>query len=814
MDDPELKRRFEEFLKGTDIFDLRISKDKSTDPMSWKVDIENFFRFLLFLYRSGQLPAIVHLPKRFIKAQIMQYTLPNPDLPNDIYDKYQEWRNILLDTIDQLSNESLLSLRSNDPKEFVLWYWRALDLHISDPASMVKIIKDKFGREGNRRIIVRPNVVNTSQTYDAYLQDLSSRIYQRNERFDVVLIDSNTIYDYQSKGAITSFEMLYQDSKGRSLSTSEGDMRQHFAIGKTKNGHLDALPATRNFHLPARGIHFFKAVPKELLNAEHKNWESLKVIYDGVCDFLGINNDESEAGNIPVSLGRDFNNLYDFFWPVAEEMVIEKFVEQVWKGSNPKPIAKVKDPFSCTVGCGEKTPFLTPFILSLGGCVPFIPMQLAAGAHAAYTFMAYTANLGDEPKQQSFISILSIDEANTNTGVVGIVTEGLPERLKVILRMMFNFVPDSALCFDHLLSAVIREDDTLKDFWFDPCLPIEAIMFQHHNPDIKVNTTPAKVAGERFLTCFGGFCFGISTDSQRPADAAVAAWDFVYEQSSRATSELKRTREKKARDGTNTAILNKYDRMIPLAELRALITKHGEAAGDAEETDFCMIESPKYGAVRPNFELWPALESEIASTFRIYSAALFVYRAIHFEIAALNQTTIHDFLTTNLGEDLQKKHKKHGEEDLLHWFIGENMTESFHSSPELLVMDVLKAYHIKQYLSNIAHCLSCHPKCSNDPLKEVIKNNIDPLITDADYLVGILRDCADKVEIDDDDRMELAHFKTGKGGGDVAKKMRKRHFEKVCDQMLDKLAASLTETIVTKAYSLCSSRGWKVHEIE
>ena len=76
----------------------------------------------------------------------------------------------------------------------------------------------------------------------------------------------------------------------------------------------------------------------------------------------------------------------------------------------------------------------------------------------------------------------------------------LQKRIGYFFRLLYLYVPLASLCLDHVRAGAIRSRN-FADFWFDPCLPIEAQKFQ------KLKIVPGKNPirlDSASLSCLGG----------------------------------------------------------------------------------------------------------------------------------------------------------------------------------------------------------------------------------------------------------------------------------------------------------------------
>jgi hypothetical protein len=233
-----------------------------------------------------------------------------------------------------------------------------------------------------------------------------------------------------------------------------------------------------------------------------------------------------------------------------------------------------------------------------------------------------------------------------------------------------------------------------------------------------------------------------------------------------------------------------------------------------------LLGTPQSGAVRPNFELWPHIEAEISDTFRLYAAALFLYRAIHLEIAGLDHASV-PFFTSDFFTRVRKKRSPmhRASHDVKHecdWFM-EGRDET---TAEGLAIDVLQSDDIRRYLGNLQGVLGALANRVDVEgklgLADLVINNIRPLLADADYLIGILRDCSDRAARAVAEIPKLTDFALRAKHDDFStvRKRRADYFLRTRHAMTELIAKSLADTIVDKVESLCRMRGWTVSYIE
>jgi hypothetical protein len=792
----ELKKRLREQIIHSDLAKLRLENAQAADTKDLSNDIVSYVRHLLFLYRIGRLHGLNASPKRFLLSALFQYTVLQDEGDNTA--KYATWRKDLLAAMNQIDRSDFGNLRDPIPREHFVWYWQALDLRVGIRKTILN-----YKGPTEQDLLLAPEEEIKAYTYDEYLRDLSARLHFKSEFYDIILLDCNSISEYRNKATIECFEEVL--NQGR----FQDDIPQHFRIGKTTNGSLDALPVTRNFHLPAAHQTFFSDAGREE--------DALRNI---VRSFMGANDELNKHGRAVYLQDIESRRaVYKHYWGREHEYALQPLIE-IFSADNNLPVVSSSNAFSGLLSSAESGQpehsdlgILCPFSLGADAYCNMIPMQLARGAHATYTFMAYSANAfhyaGD--LRQSFLSTRLprgvVKKLDAKPTIYMCPTSALAARMKRVLNLIFNFVPDAALCLDHQLSALVRDLESVRDRWFDPCLPIEAVGFQQAFKEIEALRHPARFNDEEYLNCFGGFCFGVSATTQDPVYAASVARDLAKELSANSHSieepyeQLVAWRQR----------LKPNDIAMPVSDFyKAKVFKE-----DTPRDVVVSVETPTRGAVRPNFELWPHIESEIADTFRLYVAALFLYRAIHMEMSATKfiEGKSEEFETALSIRATAKSAPKDVQADRslklkARWYLGVDAASSSHQTAEHAAIDVTTSKDVRLYLGNLGKLMRrmVQTQRSEDEnradLEAVIDDNISPLLADSDYLLGILRDCAD----------QTAQRKLSRLAEDGAGKDGKRidHFLPVRNAMLDALATSLARTITDKVRSHCRNHGWDV----
>lgn len=207
--------------------------------------------------------------------------------------------------------------------------------------------------------------------------------------------------------------------------------------------------------------------------------------------------------------------------------------------------------------------------------IPIIPMQAASGAHIVYTFFAYMSNIDDN--SQPFIKVEWLQDFKFKL-IIPVKEGNLIERVKYFLTTAFCFAPIDVLCLDHLRSALLRD---VYPYWFDPCLPREAVFFQKNNWPEYLGV--AKINNKN-LTCLGGYCLAM----------------------------LSCTSDRRAVAGMTTGLRRKvYTKLYNL---------------DDDKKDPNKIISELSSAIRPFFPFWRSLEETISNVVRIHLFTLLMAR--------------------------------------------------------------------------------------------------------------------------------------------------------------------------------------------
>jgi hypothetical protein len=374
------------------------------------------------------------------------------------------WKKILIDSVPEIK----------------IFFWDSLD-NEKDRFKALDVIGEMSGNKNAKLIPKKKN-------YDLYLNELNADLQRQEHKFDLVLIDAIHFSDYKEKGVFESINSYFNEDSESRLKEIKDIYKE--MIGFAYNGNFEAVPLTRNFHLPACS---------ELYSATR-----------GLKDF------KSNLNEII---------LQDLF----EKDDIKKMRES-WENLNQLETTELIDYFTDPASSETQTLCYT-FINFMGENTSFLPMQAAKSAHVVYTAFAYFAGGAPGPNT----SFINIEKDINNTFHITLWDEkDLTLPVLNFFKCIYSFVPIISLCTDHRIAAQLRKwKDTL---WFDPCLPIEAEKFDPPNQKISFGEIPSKGCRNYFLSCIGGYCLALLSRSKFKGEAAQIAVRFSEQYFSSAES--------------------------------------------------------------------------------------------------------------------------------------------------------------------------------------------------------------------------------------------------------------------------------------
>lgn len=555
--------------------------------------------------------------------------------------------------------------------------------------------------------------INADTTYDAYVDHVYERLGRLAEPIDLVLADLIMLIDLDERRLITAI------GPDRELARF---YKRGSRIGRA--GDLGRL-ATVNYHVPARAptASLIISAPTGTEPAEQGGDDLLKKLVEtgDAAAIFKFSPQRTKGGDRQADKG-NFQHALDF--PKTWRDEVQESLRNLPSGSlglTPAEFAHrwlgvPRDPNVQLKSTRD------PFLLGLGTKHPIAPVQFAAGAHATYSTFAYFANCA--PLVAGLVEKADVDQDQGGEFVEPSTGKPLDARNECVLRrggeylrmpprrqlqdraemffgFIWNFAPALSLCLDHVAAARARTQ-LLKDRWFDPCLPVEAVLFHADNwlRAMQIGASPAWV-GQKIvrLSCFGGYALAVSSEAIWPRDAQTMAGQLV---------------ERLAQTDPNSP----YHRIIPSAVDPNLIND---------------------SSVRPPVSFWPSMDAVISETVRLYMAALVVLRCLKLD-ASLVATTV-------VGSTSQQQY------DAFATAV-KTLSSGFASdlnhrdkNAEISAADLFGEWRRHVTVGAVTRIFDelqkrAKPLCQGKPaLEAIINSSISSLKTDADYIVGIVSTC-------------------------------------------------------------------------
>jgi len=545
----------------------------------------------ILLYKKGYLPSMTQSPFNFIK-DILLSTLP---FHQSSKDKINQELRTLLNNIDQ----GIWYFINQKPySDITIFYWESFDkcpqdslYHIS---KAIDIVSENVKPDPNSEnfenkycdFIKNPQkVIN----YNSYFKKLDFELQNSFKKPDIIFLDTSLISEYKNKGVIIPFASIDKHQ----------DYEKHFwedqvlEIGKTLDGKsLDVYPISRNFHVAAKG-------------------EDVNIDIDGLT---------------VESISEDLHKLTEK-WHLkdVDKVGLTKF----FTGKLTDKDLTLKIYKSFVINSTLPNNF-------------FIPLQFARGAHAAYSFFAYTANCNNS--QKSFIEVKENETASKDRNYFISLYEKkvLSDRLCFFYELVFNYVPVVSLILDHKYSGFIR--DKFKNNWFDYCLPVEASIFQQSN--IIFSKNPIKTDGGTPLSCLGGFALAITHDCQNPYKAVEIIKEISLNRVPRISTEITEAGNEDIEMKKILQVVSefKFQKVFQSIILNESITKIKDA-NSILLSDY--IKTPKDIAIRPSFIGWKELEMIISDIMRLNVFSLFIFRQVIFQ----HLNNLNELVEFNIGDE-------------------------------------------------------------------------------------------------------------------------------------------------------------------
>jgi len=559
--------------------------------------------------------------------------------------------------------------------------------------------------------------------YNEYFRKIDKRVRDKEIAPDIIMLDSVKIAEYGAKGVIDGL-------RHPSVKEKIGDLGEESRLGRTVNHRFAAAPITRNFHLPAFGN--LGSSP-----SDHA---------DKVAEIL-----EGNEGSLKDILEDAYHQ------GSSSEVHIGKVVRESWETPGELEGRRGRRrcyPFSDYAVEGEQSGQLVTRMMD---GEPFIPMQLALGAHTAYTFFAYMAGIPTFTKSQS--SLIEVDMKKEY--VIRMYNDVKNDRLEYnrayyFLKTVYLYVPFMSLCLDHTRSGIVRDEK--NKLWFDPCLPVEAPYFQRSTSSINFGPRPILANDAQpnsRLSCIGGFCLAISSNSDVKKDASTLSIEIAEQYF-----------KKIKNSDTNENYI----------QICIDYTKD-----DSRPDYYHNIENSEI-ARRPHFEGWPLIQDIISRTVRVYVAALMVYRSIYAEAKKLREDV------DDSRENEKKLANKYDEDEFEKLPLevgGDALNFYLRGCSEEDVSPILTVQRIKNYVESCEDLIVNtfeEKDCEDTGWGEA---NFAPLRYNASAIYGILSSVLERTG------------STPRSSNDV----------------IEIMAHDMMQKMQSRIESLCESKGWTYEKI-
>jgi hypothetical protein len=473
-------------------------------------------------------------------------------------DKYTELQEIFA---SENADELWRLLAKIHRKEVHLFFWEELAIANSENQShnsfiTLEKILDHFKEE--LRVRDLPHLVKEpfpkrddsskrERGYDEYCDELHARLRKPIDLPDLVLLDTIDLANYYDKGLILPISLYNQeirDSKSIIINS---------LCKSPQSKDLLAIPLIPNWHEAAICNYF-------LITEYDSENEYIRKIFR---IFDTLNKSKNTHLKLPDLIGI---------------ISLDKMQEN-WDNQR-GPADKSMGGILSDMAWQRK--------------IPIVPMQAASGAHVVYTFFSYMSNISG---LQSFIKVESSPTNKFKLSQSQTSEDALIKRAELFLKVAFCFAPIDILCFDHLRSAALRD---VYPYWFDPCLPREAIFFQKTPENWPIYLRVSKDYNN-YLTCLGGYCLAMLSNTRDRSSVASMATDLrnhVYRQ----LYNLYPTDQSKL-----------FDRNLFNGKLLEILSSSS-------------LGTPDPVAIRPFFPHWRKLEETISNVVRMHLFTLLMAR--------------------------------------------------------------------------------------------------------------------------------------------------------------------------------------------
>ncbi|MCF8336592.1 MAG: hypothetical protein K9I74_01285 [Bacteroidales bacterium] len=682
-------------LEKSILHDIYWNKFKNKSVYKYNYTLITMVSLVIFLNKKGLLPEMSHNPASYIKSLLSDI------LPHIIFEDPQNLgiNTLLSNKLNSIDKDVWDKILRRPQTEITFYYWPNIDHNFYATDSNIYSIRS-FIKYKNSNINLKDTyIIDASNdnilSYDQYNFRFDQVLRNRYDKPDLFLIDSVNLPEYLEKGILTGTNTFFTTSIE---STLDKLSKQDQELAKTINGTREAIPLTRNFNI----VGFSKNL---------KNRDDFDDALDkGIHDML--NNDD-----MTFKIDKCLSHLK-----------IKNFMS-LFKGQQ----YKLKE------GC-----FST---YDIGSNNLVIPMQLAKGAHTAYTFFAYFANTYKEEDRNQYESFIHIEKhsddeeeeeiekkycylPNKNTSVEAFID---------FFKLLFNYVPIISLFMDQKYSAMYRTKRELK--WFDPCLPIEAIKFQK---DKIINIKRSKSAENKLepatslnqydkkMSCLGGYVISLSKESKEPFQAV----DFSIE--------LAQEYLKKVKD--NAKIENIKDTDV-VTKINYNVLNETEKKELYEDNKY--FNTPENIAKRPSVSQWKEIESKISDLIRPYSFAVFLLR-----------------IYTSLIQSVDYQNQSLDTQSIVN-----EIEDNFDSILAVIEQNINTFF--KRDISDDEEI----------NLKEWIKDNLNDIKANKLFILSLIRMLTDE-------------------------KLPKENYDKKIDKVIEQFAENITDSLYQRIASICFKSDW------
>lgn len=699
----ELQKIFEEITTKSTLRDTRklISKifyDEKSSPTINRLELSYIAVVLatILMNKQNELSKFSNRPSLFL-SNLLSRLFPisnanekeNEEYIKEISDKNSKIRKVFSTIDTSLWN----NLTRNVLGEYVIFFWEIFNSGTEDKFSINNII-DRINKNDNKYDVFLKNEPNVS--YGKYLDALEKELLKRQYYPDLVLIDTILLAEFRSKGTFDSIGHYLSQKFFEKYPYNDKESIEYF-MGSLLNGTLEALPITRNFHLP--GWYVEKKDESKGFLSKHDKYEEILEKGEKIEDLFELG--ERELNCLFENNKGETNDIFTGIFNNSKEGIVK-----------------------------ERTHLGKTFVINMGRYkvgndfyeLPFIPLQGARDAHIAYAVFAYFGNIESHP----LINVSSSSEGNSYE-ILMWNADAFKSIVENFLKQVYYYVPYCALCLDQEKAAFIRNKYYFH--WFDPCLPIESEVFEFDSKyKIKFSKNAMKNKYEQPMSCIGGYCIALTHDSYQKNDAADLAQNI--------TSAYYNEAKEAALHGQVPRFFN----------LRIAVDNYETIRSQNLDQDYYKV--PDNVSKRPHFSGWRNLENIISDNFRRYMTVVMIHRSIVYELLTFGAQASNLENNEIVDSLLRKYNETSGIDQKI---LKESLMGK---APELyFIKEILNTISIKEHLSLIRNYLEKKFK-SKGKEREInywMKSHLGPIINESDFILSILKKAtSNNIRVDPD----------------------------------------------------------------